>query len=92
MKHDAAITRSKTSAACAALAEHLRDGPLKTMAELQTRAAALADRIGADDAEAANELAELVLLAQSAMTQFRVLTGELKALVNALTEPTADKH
>jgi hypothetical protein len=74
------------------LAENLRDGPLKTMAELQARAAALAGRIGADDAEAPRELAELVLLARAAMSQFRELTQELKALVDALAEPPADKH
>jgi hypothetical protein len=92
MKRHATVMRATTSAACASLAEHLRDGPLKTMAELQARAAALAGRIGADDSDAPSELAELVLLAQTAMSQFRELTRELKTLVDALAEPTADKH
>jgi hypothetical protein len=68
----------------------LRDG-LKTIAELQARAAALASGIGTDAGEAPTELAELVLLAQTAMAQFRVLTQQLKALVDALV-PTAEWH
>lgn len=90
MKRDATITQTIASAACASLAEHLRDG-LKTITELQGRAAALASSIGTDDVEAPTELAELVLLAQAAMTQFRDFTRELKALVDALV-PTAATH
>ena len=90
MQRDAMITRTIASAACASLAEHLRDG-LKTLAELQARAAALASGIGTDDARTPTELAQLVLLAQSAMGQFRVLTQQLKALVDTLV-PTAERH
>ena len=90
MKCDAMITRTIASAACASLAEHLRDG-LKTLAALQARAAALASGVGIDKAEAPAELAELVLLAQSAMGQFRVLTQQLKALVDTLV-PTPERH
>jgi hypothetical protein len=74
------------------LAEHLRDGPLKTIAELQARAAALARSAKVDDGEYPLELAELVLLAETAMGQFRELTGELKALVDALAAPRPDQH
>ena len=84
MKRPATISRRTTSAACASLAEALRAGPLKTMAELEARAGALASRVGSDDREAPNELAELVALAQTAMAQFRRLTRELKTLVDAL--------
>lgn len=87
---DGTITRTMASAACASLAEHLRDG-LKTIAELQTRAAALASNIGAHDRGTPTELAELVLLAQTAMEQFRDLTQQLKMLVDVLV-PTADPH
>jgi len=90
MKRDRTITQTVASAACASLAEHLRDG-LKTLAELQARAAALASGIGTDDAQTPTELAQLVLLAQSAMGQFRVLTQQLKALVDALV-PAAQPH
>jgi hypothetical protein len=90
MKRDAMITRTIASAACASLAEHLREG-LKTIAELQARAATLASGIGTDDAETPTELAELVLLAQAAMEQFRILTQRLRALVDALV-PTAEPH
>ena len=90
MKRDATITRPIASAACASLAEHLRDG-LKTIAELQARTAALATDIAADDRDTPTELAELVLLAQTAMEQFRDVTQQLKALVDALV-PTADRH
>jgi hypothetical protein len=64
MKRQAAVTRPTASAACSSLAEHLRDGPLKTIAELQARAAALARNAKVDDGEYPLELAELVLLAQ----------------------------
>jgi hypothetical protein len=64
---------------------------LKTIAELQARSAALASKVAADDRDTPTELAELVLLAQAAMTQFRDLTRELKALVDALV-PTAATH
>jgi len=92
MNRRATVTRPTTSAACASLAEHLRDGPLKTIAELQARAAVLATRIGTDESEATAELAELVLLAQTAMGEFREITRELKALVDALAPPTPDRH
>ncbi|HJR70237.1 MAG TPA: hypothetical protein VKA43_09380 [Gammaproteobacteria bacterium] len=78
------------SAACSSLAEHLREG-LETIAELQTRAAALASLIATHDGGTPTELAELVLLAQTAMEQFRDLTQHLKTLVDALV-PTADLH
>jgi hypothetical protein len=71
------------------LAEHLRDGPLKTIAELQARAAALPHAVGADGAA---ELAELVFLAQTAMAQFRELTRELETLVGALATPPPDER
>lgn len=90
MKRDPTITQTIASAACASLAEHLRDG-LKTIADLQARATALASSIGTDDAEGPTELAELVLLAQSAMAQFRVVTEQLKTLVAGLV-PTAEQH
>jgi hypothetical protein len=90
MTRDATFTRTLASAACASLAEHLRDG-VKTITELQARAAGLAGRIPADDRDTPTELAELVLLAQAAMAQFRVLTSELKTLVDALV-PTAELH
>jgi signal transduction histidine kinase len=92
MKRHAMVTRPTTSAACATLAEHLRDGPLKTIAELQARAAALAVRIGKNDGDAPDELAELVLLAQTAMAEFRDLTRDLKALVDALAPSAPDRH
>jgi hypothetical protein len=87
MKRHATTSRPTASAACASLVAHLREGPLKTLAEIETRAAALASRVGKNDRDAPDELAELVVLAQTAMSQFRRLTRQLKALVDALAAP-----
>ena len=84
--------RSTDSTTIAALAEQLRDGPLKCLAALQVRTTALAASGEASDPERLEHLEEMVQLAQCAMGHFHEFTNELRILVEHVAAKSADSH
>jgi len=74
------------------LAQRLLDGPLRTVAALQSRAAELARNAQPGDSDYLADLTELVHLAQTAMLQFHEFTRELTALVAELAQRKSENH
>ena len=74
------------------LAQRLLDGPLRTVAALQGRAAELARAAQSGDGDYLGDLTELVHLAQTAMLQFHEFTRELTALVADLAQRRPENH
>jgi len=72
------------------LADHLREGPLRTLLTLQVRAGMLA--ADADDDRRLEKLMELVKLAHVAMTQFHEFTRQLQSVVDELTSAAARRN
>ena len=83
---------SMASTTIAALAEQLRDGPLKCLAALQVRTTALAANDEGSDPGCLEHLEEMVRLAQCAMGHFHEFTNELRALVEHVAARSADPH
>jgi hypothetical protein len=87
-------SRLDTSSApsLSALAEQLRDGPLRRLVELQIETTALSNRL-ADGAPARIEDVErLVRLSVSAMQHFNAFTRELAAALRELTDAKRHPH
>jgi len=76
----------------ASLADHLQQGPLACLGELQTRAAEISREVTTDDREQLEQLAEVVRLSQCAMQRFHDFTRELHALVADLAAESAERH
>jgi hypothetical protein len=74
------------------LSEHLRDGPLQRLIELQLRTHELGTRHDEDQAMQIEELGELVLLSLRAMEQFHAFTQELQGLLQNLTDAGNSRH
>lgn len=72
-----------------ALAEHLRDGPLQRLIDLQMHAEDLATRIASEPGPHVEELAQLVKLSITAMEQFHFFTREFQALLRDLSDGAA---
>jgi len=73
-----------------ALADRLREGPLRTLLTLQVRAGMLA--ADADDDGRLEKLIELVQLAHVAMSQFHAFTLDLQSVVDDLTAAAAKRN
>jgi hypothetical protein len=84
MTQHSTAARPAAAPAFEALAQRLLDGPLRTVAALQGRAAELAKAAQSGDGDHLADLTELVHLAQTAMLQFHEFTRELTALVAEL--------
>ena len=79
-----------TAVTAETLADHLREGPLRTLLTLQVRAGMLA--ADADDERRLEKLMELVKLAHVAMTQFHEFTRQLQSVVDDLTAAAARRN
>jgi hypothetical protein len=80
------------SASLTALAEQLRDGPLRELMQLQLRATALADRLADDPAGRLEDVEQLLRLSLSTMEQFHAFTREFAAVLRELTDAHRDAH
>ena len=75
-----------------ALAEHLRDGPLQQLAELQLQANELADRLADAPSDKVEDLERLVRLSLLAMDRFHAFTLEFAAVLRELTDANRHSH
>lgn len=80
------------SSTLSALAEHLRDGPLQQLAELQLQANELADRLADAPGHKVEDLERLVRLSLSAMERFHAFTLELAAVLRELSDANRHSH
>jgi hypothetical protein len=78
--------------ALSALAEHLRDGPLQQLAQIQLQANELADRLGDAPAHSVEDLERLVRLSLSAMERFHAFTLEFASVLRELTDAHRHSH
>jgi hypothetical protein len=81
---------SRDASSLTTLAEHLRDGPLQRLVELQIETTALAVRLGDGAPAKMEDVQQLVRLSLSAMEHFNVFTRELGAVLRELTH--AERH
>jgi hypothetical protein len=79
-----------TAVTAEALADRLREGPLRTLLTLQVRVGMLA--ADADDDRRIEKLAELVKLTHVAMNQFHEFTLELQSVVDDLMSAAAKRN
>jgi hypothetical protein len=80
------------SASLTALAEQLRDGPLRELIQLQVKATALADRLADNPAGRLEDVEQLIRLSLSTMEQFHLFTREFAAVLRELTDASRDAH
>jgi hypothetical protein len=80
------------NASLSSLAEHLRDGPLHELIELQRQTTEIAHRAGATRADRLRDLEQLVRLSLSAMEQFHAFTREFQTVLRELTDASNDHH
>jgi hypothetical protein len=78
--------------ALAALAEHLRDGPLQQLVLLQQQTTALADRLTDRPPVKVDDLEHLVRLSVLAMEHFNAFTREFATVLRELTDAQRFKH
>jgi hypothetical protein len=78
--------------ALAALAEHLRDGPLQQLVLLQEQTTALADRLNDGPPGKVEDLEHLVRLSVLAMEHFNAFTREFATVLRDLTDAERSKH
>ena len=74
------------------LATQLREGPLRELLELRTKATELADRLADQPADRIEDLEGLVRLSLSAMEQFHAFTREFAAVLRELTDAQRARH
>ena len=92
------VVRAANSTTIAALAEQLREGPLKCLATLHVRIRALAPTDEGSDSDHLEHfghpehLEEMLRLAQCAMGQFHELTQQLLTLVERAAERSMVSH
>lgn len=84
--------RNAAPLSIASLADHLRDGPLACLADLQTKAAQLSRAASANDGQQLEQLAEVVQLSQCAMQRFHAFTRDLATLVDDLAARATERH
>jgi hypothetical protein len=80
------------SASLTALAEQLRDGPLRELMQLQLKATALADRLADNPVGRLEDVEQLIRLSLSTMEQFHAFTREFAAVLRGLTDAPRDAH
>jgi hypothetical protein len=88
MSHDTPNTRP-VATTVDALAERLRDGPLRTLLTLHVRAGMLAGETDSDSGQRLEKLVELVELTRVAMAQFHDFTLEVQSLIDHLSAAAA---
>ena len=81
-----------TPSTLSALAEHLRDGPLQQLAQIQLQANELADRLGDAPTPSVEDLERLVRLSLSAMERFHAFTLEFAAVLRELKDAHRHSH
>jgi len=78
--------------ALAALAEHLRDGPLQQLVLLQQQTSTLANRLTDGSPGSVEDFEQLVRLSVLAMEHFNAFTREFAALLQELTDAHRSPH
>jgi hypothetical protein len=78
--------------ALAALAEHLRDGPLQQLMLLQQQTSTLANRLSDGSPGSVEDFEQLVRLSVLAMEHFNAFTREFAALLQELTNDHRSSH
>jgi len=76
----------------AALAEQLRDRPLRQLLELQRQIAALTERVTECPTTRVEDVERLVHLSLAVMEQFNAFTRELTAILRKLTDAHRSAH
>lgn len=75
-----------------ALAEQLRDGPLREVLKLRLKADALADRLAHSPADRLEDLEGLARLYLSTMEQFQSFTREFAVVLRELSDVRRHPH
>jgi hypothetical protein len=83
---------SSAPSSLTALAEQLRDGPLRRLVELQTQTIALANRLTDGPPDRIEDLEQLVRLSVTAMEHFNAFTREFAAVLRELTDGHREPH